>query len=169
MQWCVFLGRDRQRQNAESPSRERQRSRWKRKGPVGRPSSGGGSGLAWLSAAPIRNSRSMVISGWGVTQVGGYRPQFRPHRGVIYLVQHGDQFLSRLSVVRGARVSDRHLLVDHTPMQPGAGGGTRASGGLAGFVLTTQDLNHHRYRAVIAKLALALVVQPARSRSQHSA
>ena len=65
----------------------------------------------------------MVISGWGVTQVGGYRPQFRPHRGVIYLVQHGDQFLSRLSVVRGARVSDRHLLVDHTPMQPGAGGG----------------------------------------------
>ena len=112
----------------------------------------------------------MVISGWGVTQVGVYRPQFRPHRGVIYLVQHGDQFLSRLSVVRGARVSDRHLLVDHTPMQPGAGGGgTRASGGLAGFVLTTQDLNHHRYRAVIAKLALALVVQPARSRSQHSA
>ena len=56
-------------------------------------------------------------------QVGGYRPQFRPHRGVIYLVQHGDQFLSRLSVVRGARVSDRHLLGEHTPMQPGAGGG----------------------------------------------
>ena len=62
----VFLGRDRQHQNAESPSRERQRSRWKRNGPVGRPSSGGGSGRAWLSAAPIRNSRSMVISGWGV-------------------------------------------------------------------------------------------------------
>lgn len=52
-----------------------------------------------------------------VMQVGGYRPQFRPHRGVIYLVQHSDQFLSRLSVVRGTRVGDRHLLVDHTPMR----------------------------------------------------
>ena len=64
----VFLGvedfgRYRQRQNAESPGRERQRSRWKRNGPVGRPSSVGGSGRTWLSAAPIRMIWSMVFSG----------------------------------------------------------------------------------------------------------
>ena len=58
------FGRDRQRQNTESPCRERQRSLCMRTGPVDRPSSDGGSGRAWLSAAPIRNSRSMLISSY---------------------------------------------------------------------------------------------------------
>jgi hypothetical protein len=57
--------RDFGHQNDLAPMDVRQRSRCKRSGPVGRPLSGGGSGRAWLSAAPIRISRSMSFSGWG--------------------------------------------------------------------------------------------------------
>lgn len=128
------FGRDHQRQNAESPCRERQRSRWKRNGPVGRPSSVGGSGRAWLSAAPIRNSRSMVVSGgvgrcrWPHSGIG------RPHRGVNCMT----------FVCLCSRAGRRYSV--HTPMR-----------------------SHREDRAVNVSADVALVVQTARSSSQHSA
>ncbi|KJZ38981.1 hypothetical protein VC34_22965 [Pseudomonas fluorescens] len=51
-----------------------------------------------------------------VTQVGGYRPQFRPHRGVI------DRPCGNNRCNPGElRTSATWALVNHTPMRPGAG------------------------------------------------
>ncbi len=86
-----------------------------------------------LAQHPASTIASAVVT---LTQGAAFAVCTHPHRGVIYLVQHSDQFLSRLSVVRGARVGDRHLLVDHTPMR-----------------------SHREDRAVNDKAVVALVVQ----------